>query len=222
MKPGPTWAAVLFDLDGTLADTVELILISYRHTMGVHLDSVPDDDRFLETIGTPLPEQLRDFARNEEERLAMLATYVAYQRTLHDDMVRPFPGALDVMQELRVRGSRVGIVTSKGRSIADRTIQVCGFTDLVDFVVCGNEVTHGKPHPEPVLLAMHELGVAATPDQVVFVGDSPHDLRAGRKAGARTAAAGWGPIHRRVLEAEQPDYYLNTVEELLAIPAMLP
>ncbi len=108
-----TWSGVLFDLDGTLADTVELILRSFRHTMERHLDEIPPESRFLETIGKPLPVQLRDFARSEEERVAMLETYVAFQRAHHDDMVKPFPGALDVVDELRARDVRVGIVTAR-------------------------------------------------------------------------------------------------------------
>lgn len=210
------WAGVLFDLDGTLADTVELILMSFRHTMATHLGAAPADALFLETIGTPLPLQLADFARSEQERVAMLRTYVDYQRAIHDDMVRPFPGALSVLTSLRAVGTRVGIVTSKGTSIARRTMEVCGIHECVDFVVCGDEVERGKPDPEPVLRAMSALALD-DPDGVLFVGDSPHDLRAGRAAGTRTAAVGWGPIERRVLEAETPDYFLERLEDVLTL-----
>jgi pyrophosphatase PpaX len=212
-----TWRGVLFDLDGTLADTVELILRSFRHTMEQHLDEVPPESRFLETIGKPLPVQLRDFARSEEERLAMLETYVAFQRTHHDDMVKPFPGALEVVDELRAREVRVGIVTSKGHRIAARTLDVCGLQERVEFVVCGDQVENGKPHPEPVLKALAALKIDDVPDRVLFVGDSPHDMRAGRDAGTRTAAVGWGPLDRRILRAESPDFFLNRMEDLLRV-----
>lgn len=216
MTPG-SWRAVLFDLDGTLADTVELILRSFRHTARTHLGSVPPDSAFLEGIGTPLPVQVGGLARTEEERVDMLATYVAYQRRMHDSMVRSFPGAGAVISELRRRGTAVAIVTSKARGIASRTMRVCELDDCFDFVVCGDEVERGKPDPEPVIRAMRALDVYGEPERVVFVGDSPHDLRAGRSAGVKTAAVGWGPIERSILEAERPDYFLERMEEVLEI-----
>jgi pyrophosphatase PpaX len=211
------WRAVLFDLDGTLADTVELILESFRHTMRTHLGTVPPDAAVLRGIGTPLPVQIGGFAESDAQRAEMLATYVAYQQEHHDSLVRPFPGADAVVSELRRRGSAVGVVTSKARGIALRTMEVCGIHEHFDFVVCGDEVERGKPDPEPVIRAMRALGVHEEPQRVIFVGDSTHDLRAGRSAGVRTAAVAWGPIERRVLEAEAPDYFLGRMEELLEV-----
>lgn len=209
------WRAVLFDLDGTLADTVELILMSFRHTLRTHRGSVPPDSAFLEGIGRPLPVQIAGFAESEDEHRTMLATYVEYQRSIHDTMVRPFPGVMPVLDHLRGMEYPLGIVTSKGRSIAERTLSVCGLAEAFDCVVCGDEVTRGKPDPEPVHRALGELGVAHEAPRVLFVGDSPHDLAAGRGAGVKTAAAGWGPIERVVLEAARPDYFVERIEDLL-------
>lgn len=214
---GGRWTGVLFDLDGTLADTVDLILLSFRHTMEIHLGAAPPDEEFLKTIGRPLPVQLQDFARSESERQSMLETYVAFQRSIHDDMVRPFPGAIAVVDSLRDAGIPVGIVTSKGHRIGRRTLDVCGLSERIDVVVFGDQVERGKPDPEPVVHAMTSLGIGAAPGSVVFIGDSPHDLSAGRAAGTQTAAVGWGPIDRRVLEAETPDYFLDRMEDVLGI-----
>jgi pyrophosphatase PpaX len=197
---------------------VDLILMSYRHTMTVHLGAAPPDERWLATIGTPLPIQLADFARDETERLAMRETYVAYQRGIHDEMARAFPGAVEVLGALRDRGTRVAVVTSKAAGIARRTMEVCGLWGLVDFVVAGDEVVRGKPDPEPVLRALSGVGFAGRAGEVVFVGDAPVDLRAGRAAGTRTAAVGWGPHRRSVLEAERPDYFLERLTDVLTIP----
>lgn len=212
-----SWRAVLFDLDGTLADTVELILMSFRHTMETHRGSAPPDSAFLKGIGTPLPVQLATFAESDDEHRAMLSTYVEFQRSLHDSMVRPFPGVLPMLDHLRATGCSLGIVTSKGRNIAERTLSVCGLADAFDCVVCGDEVARGKPDPEPVVRAVGELGVTGEVGRVLFVGDSPHDVTAGREAGVRTAAVAWGPIERAVLEAARPDYFLERVEDLLAL-----
>lgn len=217
MSDGPSWSGVFFDLDGTLADTVELILRSFRHTMQTHLGETPADERWLATIGIPLPVQLRDFARDDEECLAMRETYVAFQRTVHDDMVSSFPGALQVLDELRGRGTSLAVVTSKARGIARRTMDVCGLWEAVDVVVCGDEVERGKPDPEPVLRALRALNLDDRPHEVLFVGDSPVDLRAGKAAGTRTAAVAWGPIARALLVAEAPDFFLDELVDLLAI-----
>lgn len=210
------WGGVFFDLDGTLADTVELILMSYRHTMRTHLGEALPDERWLATLGTPLREQLRDFARSDAEAAAMLVTYTTYQRGVHDEMVRPFPGAGDVLAKLRERGSRVAVVTSKRDEVARRTIDVCGLTQELDLIVSCDHVQRGKPDPESVHYALSALGLDS-PADVLFVGDSPFDLRAGRAAGTRTAAAPWGAFARPALEAERPDYFLEALTDVLDI-----
>lgn len=215
MRHDRSWRGVFFDLDGTLADTVELILMSYRHTMRTHLGEDLPDEHWLATLGQPLPVQLAAFARDDDEFSAMRETYVTYQRSVHDRIVRPFPGAIEVLSELRRRGVGLAIVTSKARGIARRTMEVCGLWDRVDVVVCGDEVERGKPDPEPVRRALHALGLEDRAPQVLFVGDSPFDLRSGRAAGTRTAAVEWGPHARSVLDMERPDYFLTDLEELI-------
>jgi pyrophosphatase PpaX len=208
---------VLFDLDGTLADTVELILLSYRHTMRAHLGEAPPDERWLSTMGTPLRDQLRAFARSASEAEAMLETYTTFQRTVHDQMVKPFPGAREVLKALRSRGCRVGVVTSKREAVAVRTLAVCGLDAAVEALVCAEHVQRGKPDPEAVYLALAALGLGDDANQVVFVGDSPWDLRAGRAAGTRTAAVCWGACTLETLSLETPDYVLERLDELLEI-----
>jgi pyrophosphatase PpaX len=209
------WKGVLFDLDGTLADTVPLILMSYRHTMGAHLGEAPADERWLSTMGTPLRDQLAAFARSPAEAEAMLETYTKFQRRVHDEMVSPFPGACEVLGALRGRGTRVGIVTSKREAVARRTLSVCGLDAEVEVLVCAEDVTHGKPDPEAVRLALRALDLTRSAAETLFVGDSPFDLRAGRAAGTRTAAVCWGACTRDTLVAESPDYVLERLDDLL-------
>ena len=215
MSAPPAWQGVFFDLDGTLADTVELILRSFRHTMATHLGEAPPDERWISSLGTPLRDQLRSFARDADEAASMLETYTVFQEGVHDRMVQPFPGARDVVQELRARGSRVAVVTSKRGMVARRTMEVCGLWDVVELLVSADDVTRGKPDPEPVLQALAALGLEGRAGDVLFVGDSPFDLQAGRAAGTRTAAVSWGPFARELLHAERPDYFLQSLTQLL-------
>jgi len=124
---------------------------------------------------------------------------------------------LSTLRALRARDLRVGVVTSKGHRIGRRTLEVCGLSDEVEYVVFGDQVERAKPSPEPVLRALDALDLAKEPGSVLFVGDSPHDVRAGRSAGTKTAAVGWAPVDRRVLEAEQPDFFLRRLEDVLAV-----
>jgi pyrophosphatase PpaX len=211
------WRAVLFDLDGTLVDTVELILRCYRHTMQVHLGAAPPDERWLAGMGTPLREQLKAFARDADEAAHMAETYSTYQKTIHDDFVAPFPGAVEVTRALKEAGAAVGIVTSRRSVMARRTLERCRLEEACDVPVTADDVVRAKPDPEPLLMALDRLGLAGQGGRTLFVGDSPFDIRAGRAAGTRTAAALWGPIAREVLEAEAPDWFVSQLDEVLAL-----
>lgn len=208
------WDAILFDLDGTLADTTGLIMRSFRHTILAHLGREGRDSEWLATMGMPLRVQMRDFGQSEEEADAMVATYVAFQHTVHDEMVDAFPGVLGVVESLKDRGTRVAVVTSKASKIAHRTLASCGLTGVFETVVTVDDVEKGKPDPEPVHLALDRLGLRR-PDRVLFLGDSPYDAMAGKAAGVRTAAALWGPFPRRRLEEVDPHFYLEDPVELL-------
>ena len=109
----PRFTTFLFDLDGTLIDSVELILNCYRHTMGKHLGRVPPDSLWIAGLGTPLRRQLADFAENPEQAATMLATYKAYHRAHHDELLGQYPGALEAVQGLKRPGAKFGVVTSK-------------------------------------------------------------------------------------------------------------
>jgi pyrophosphatase PpaX len=207
--------AVLYDFDGTLADSTELTMQCYRHTMRTHLGEVLPDDEWLSGFGTTLEAQMRRFGRDAGEVQAMLDTYREYQNSIHDDMVRPFPEATETVAELERRGYGLAIVTSKRRRMALRGMELCGLVRHFDVIVTPEDVTEAKPHPEPVLFALQKLGVA--PHEALFVGDSPHDVAAGRAAGTRTAAALWGPFPRQALEDAGPDAFLREQRDVLRL-----
>lgn len=202
----------LFDLDGTLIDSIDLILRSYRHTMEVHYGSAPSDDHWMAGLGTPLWVQFRQFTEDEAQIQAMVATYREYNLAHHDELVQPYDGVVDRVRALAAGGARLGLVTSKMRQGALRGLRLVGLEDAFDAVVGSDEVTHPKPHPEPVLRALDLLG--AEPATAVFVGDSRHDIECGRAAGVRTAAVLWGPFDRAQLEDLEPDYWLEHPQDL--------
>ncbi|MFB6240214.1 MAG: HAD-IA family hydrolase [Gemmatimonadota bacterium] len=206
---------LLLDLDGTLIDSSELILASYRHTMREHLGEVPPDSEWLEGMGRPLRVQLRGFASSEAEAEAMVETYREHNHRVHDRLVRSFDGARETLSRLRQRDVPLAIVTSKARRGVEMGMEACGIDPgWFDAVVTADDVERAKPHPEPVLRALRLMGEDGDPSRTVFVGDSVHDLRAGRAAAVGTGAALWGPYGRDELEAGDPDHWLEDVREL--------
>ena len=214
-RPVTRITTYLFDLDGTLLDSVRLILDSYHHTLRVHGHPPRPDAHWLAGLGTPLRVQFQDWAHDGATLEAMIATYREFNLGHHDQMARPYPGVVDVMRRLRATGVRTALVTSKNRSGAERGLRLMGIAETIDHIVGADDVTHPKPHPEPVLQALTRLG--ATAGEAVFIGDSVHDMESGRAAGVRTAAVLWGPFSRAELEHTKPDHWLERPEELLGL-----
>ena len=214
----PNYRGILFDLDGTLVDSIELILSSFRHTMSTHLGRMPPDEEWLRTLGRPMRVQMGAFARSAAELEAMIRTYVAHNQANHEVLVRPFPGMSESVARLRQHGYRLAVVTSKLRQAALRELDTCGLDGMFEGVVSASDVERPKPDPQPVELGVETLEM--TPGEVLFVGDSIFDLEAGRAADVDTAAALWGPFVREQLAPGEPDYWLEHIEELLDLLGM--
>ncbi len=208
-------STLLFDLDGTLIDTIELILSSYRHTLETHRGAVPPDELWLEGLGTPISVQFRRFTASPAEIEAMVQTYRVHNRQHHDRLVRRYPGVDAAVRLLHDRGTRLGVVTSKMRESAIRGLEHCDLARYFDVLVCADDVARPKPDPEPVRMALDRLGAAA--GETIFVGDSTHDMGAGRAAGVRVAAVLWGPFTKQALEPYTPDFWLSHPSELAAL-----
>ena len=204
--------AVLFDLDGTLIDSTRLIIESYHHTMRVHRGRTLAEAEWIKGLGTPLRVQFRRFTDDPDEIQRMITTYREWNLAHHDEMVRVFPGAVEAVGALKRGGAKLGIVTSKNRHGVRIGLELCGFQEPFDTVITSDDLEASKPDPAPVAAALAALGEPA--QAALFVGDSPHDIAAGRNAGTATAACLWGPFERAVLEAESPDHFLTSFDEL--------
>jgi pyrophosphatase PpaX len=210
-----TLRTVLFDLDGTLIDSVRLILDSYHHTLAMHGLPPRSDEEWLRGVGTPLTAQLAEWRDEAGTLEALIATYRRYNLEHHDRMVTVYPGVVEVVTRLKAEGIATGLVTSKNRAGALRGLTLARLESLMDVLVCADEVTNPKPHPEPVETAVRLLGAETV--ATVYVGDSIHDMQSGRAAGVRTAAALWGPFGRDHLEGARPDYWLETPGDLVPV-----
>jgi pyrophosphatase PpaX len=207
--------AVLFDLDGTLIDSIQLIEDSYRHTLAVHFGREFDREGFLAGLGRPLKWQFAQWTEDQDEIQRMIQTYRAHNLAHHDAMVKPYEGAVEAVRELKRSGARLGVVTSKLRAGAHRGLACAGFEGLFEVVVGADDVQEPKPAAEPALLALSQLGAGAA--DAYMVGDSPHDIQCGKSAGTRTAAVAWGPFPRRYFDGLQPDRWVEHPSALVEL-----
>jgi pyrophosphatase PpaX len=211
--PAPTdLPAVLFDLDGTLIDTIELILSSARHAFDGWPRGTPSDEDWIRGIGTPLVTQLGEYAENEAEVASLLERYRAYQHIHHDRLTRCYDDVPAEVARLSARGHRLGVVTSKASAIAARSLSHVGLDRYFHVVIGYDDTERHKPHPEPILTGLARLGVA--PSRAAYVGDSPHDIHAGNGAGVVTIAVTWGPFSRETLAEARPNHIIECMADL--------
>jgi pyrophosphatase PpaX len=215
--------AILFDLDGTLVDTTDLILRCFSHSWQTVHGLEHSREALIATFGIPLREAMRRLsaqtagAANHDDAVIdrLLTEYRSFNLANHDEIARPFDGTRETIETLRARGYQIGVVTSKGRELALRGLKLCALDQLFDTAVFLEDTQIHKPEPAPILAALDRLGRSG--HEAAYVGDSCHDLIAGRRAGVKTVAALWGPMPRADLECERPDYLAESVKDLLEI-----
>jgi pyrophosphatase PpaX len=206
--------AVLFDLDGTLIDSIELILNSARFAFEKLERVAPPDEEWLAGIGIPLFTMFERYARDAADRDRLILAYREYQLANHDRLVRCYDGIVDTVRTLHDRGHELAIVTSKSEALAMRGLAHVGLARYMDTIVGCDSSSRHKPDPEPVRIALHRLGCA--PQDAVFVGDSIFDIQAGNAAGVRTIAVLWGASRREEFASAIPTDYVTTTSELIA------
>lgn len=204
--------AVLFDLDGTLVDTIDLILASMRHATASVLGEALPDEVLLFNVGVPLRVQMHEFDQDRAEDL--LRAYREHNDAVHDDLVAEYPGTEEALTVLTECGYRLAVVTSKSRRVAQRGLDVFGLGRFFEAIVAYEDTDIHKPEPEPLLEAARRLRVDI--GKCAYVGDSPHDMNAAIAAGALPVAALWGPFSCRVLEPG-PAVALESLSELARV-----
>src|SRR6476660_2632245 len=203
--------AVLFDLDGTLVDSIALLLASMRHTFH-GMQRQQSDAESIEGLGPPLPKQLTPYVESDEDRERLLNRYRTFQMENHDRLMARYEGVIDTLALLYQRGHPMGIVTSKGNAMMERGLKFIVADDYIEVAIGYDSVHIHKPDPYPVRAALEKLEYDN--HEAVFVGDSPHDIKSGNAAGVITIAALWGPFTKSALEPHQPSYFLDDIKQL--------
>lgn len=207
------YKGILFDLDGTLLDTSDLIIKSFQHAMQVHYQQEADIDIVRAYFGKPLRAALEVMGPDKVDEL--VDTYREYNLLHHDRLAKIFAGVVEAVQQLYSAGVLLGVVTSKTYATALRGLRLFDLDKYFPVVIGCERCTRHKPDPEPVLIGLAELGINAA--ECLMVGDSPFDIASARSAGVRTVAVGWSELPREVLLKEKPDYFVDSMAALLDV-----
>ncbi|ETI68025.1 pyrophosphatase PpaX [Neobacillus vireti] len=204
---------ILFDLDGTLIDTNELIIATYLHTLEKYYPSKYKREDVLPFMGPTLHEA---FSTVDPDRVEeMVLEYRTFNLANHDALVREFEGAVETVQALFDKGYKLAIVTTKRHDTALKGLRLMNLDRYFEVIVALDHVTKVKPDPEPILNALEQL--KSTPEESLMVGDNYHDILAGKNAGTSTAGVAWSIKGREYIAKYEPDYILDHMTDLLKI-----
>lgn len=206
---------VLFDLDGTIVDTNELIISSFMYALKDNGLAPLTREEIIPHMGTTLQQQMRVFSGLEDVSGALEKSYRSYNYEHHDELVRPFPQVNETMEELLRRGIKMGIVTTKIRPTTLKSLEMFDLLKYMDTIVTVNDVTEPKPHPEPVLTAVNNLGV--DPRKTLMVGDSTVDIQSAKAAGVYAAGVSWSLKGEDTLLKYDPDYIIHNMRDIIEI-----
>lgn len=204
---------VLFDLDGTIVDTNELIIQSFLHTFE-GTEKPLTREHIIPNMGRPLVEQMKQFSGRETVD-DLIQKYRSFNIANHDKLVREFPYVRETLGKLHEAGVRLGVVTSKVRRTTEMGLRLCGLYDYFGTIVTVEDVSKPKPDPEGIRKALRALG--GDEASALMVGDSHYDIEAARNAGIPSAAVAWSMKGVEYLQRFEPTYLIDDIRELLPI-----
>lgn len=209
-RPRPVYEAVIFDLDGTVVDSVDLIVASFHHATREVLGREFTHEETIRGVGKPLLEQMAALSPEHADELVL--SYRDFNHREHDRMLKLYDGVEPLLLRLREAGVRLGLVTSKSRPTTQMAFDLTGIEALFDETICAEDTPRNKPLPDPIILCVQRLQV---PEQkAVYVGDSPFDVQAAHAAGVDSIAVTWGVFSEKVLAAENPGRLVRSMSEL--------
>lgn len=203
---------IFFDLDGTLLDTSELIYRSFEHTLNYF--GLPSMNRkeLLSFWGEPLAVTAQKLMPQQAKE--WLEVYRQYMFANHDRLVKPFEGVLEALEKIKEEGIPMGIITSKIRKGALKSLKTFGLEKFFEIIIAADDVDFPKPHPDPLLEAAKALKIHASSS--LMVGDTIFDVQCAKNAGALSAAVAWSECADKLKKAPY-DFWLESFDDLLNI-----
>jgi pyrophosphatase PpaX len=204
---------ILFDLDGTLINTNELIIASFLHTLEKYYPNQYKREHVIPFMGPTLTESFTTVDESRVEEL--IAEYRQFNIAMHDEFVEEYETVYETVETLHNKGYKIGIVTTKARNVVEMGLNFSRLKQFFDTVITIEDVKSPKPHPEPIQLALNKLN--STPEETIMVGDNYHDIVGGQNAGTKTAGVAWSLKGKEFLASYKPDYMFEKMSDILPI-----
>ena len=189
---------LIFDLDGTLVDTLDPTFRCFQHAVAPVLGRTPSIEEILARFGPADHKIVAEWVGEPHAAEAVERLYTCYESAFQN--AGPFPGMLEVVRDARRVGKKTAIFTGRGRASTEAILKGMGLENLFDVVVCGDDVEHSKPAPDGLLRILDLLNLDA--ETAVYIGDTVKDLEAARGAGVASIAALWGSPERHLLQIQ--------------------
>ena len=210
---------VLFDFDGTIMDTNQIIIDSWQETFRQMEGREEATDVILKTFGEPLEATMRNFFPDADLEKS-LDIYRGYQRDNFLNEIKLFPGIRQLLDELLQRQVRMALVTSRLKFTTDQAVEKFNLDKYFSYVVTANDVTKHKPDPQCINVALEHLG--SLPEQSLMVGDTLFDIQCAHNAGCQSVLVSWSlSLEEKIKEGfapgEKPHVIIDKPEQILSL-----
>lgn len=205
--------SVIFDLDGTLIDTNDLIIETFHHVIKKCLGRFPTEDELNHVYGKTLDEQMAFFSAERSQEL--VDKYRSYYRTHMDAQTHLFEGVKSLLDELAAKGVKMAAVTNKGSRGVQHAFDKFDLGKYFAASITADDVSRGKPDPEGILTTLNRLGVDA--EEALFVGDSYSDMIAAKSAGVKSVLVGWTFFHEDHYTTFGADFVIKRPMDLMGL-----
>jgi pyrophosphatase PpaX len=199
----------IFDIDGTLTSTNQLIFDSFNFIAKKYLNKIFTDNEVILMFGPPENDILKRLCRENYE--SARKDYFNYYTENHWK-AELYYGIKEILEHLKSKNYPIGIFTGKGRDASLITLKKLGVDHYFDLIVTGDDVENHKPSPEGILKFVNQFSLK--PERVLMIGDSVADIEASRKAGIKIASVLWDSYGKEEVKTLNSDYYFHTVKEL--------
>lgn len=218
MFPDFSLSCILFDLDGTLADTAPDLIAALNRSIQKHHFSAVEYQRIKPYISYGAVAMIKQcLPENEDENLQaeiLQQMLDDYQQNIAQQ-TRLYQGMETILTDIENKGLKWGVVTNKRRRFTEPLMTALDLNDRAACIISGDSTDRAKPHPEPMHAACQKAKVK--PDQCIYIGDAAHDIEAGKAVGMKTMAATWGYLKSDdIPERWGADFVINSPAEISA------